>query len=98
MSADHADDEKTIREEPEHDFSDKKDIEAAKDGSLSRAGSVTIQPPEADADLDDDDFPDGGLRAWSVVIGVCGPLCRDSCFRLTLSRSPRLAPLQRSGS
>ena len=77
MSADHADDEKTIREEPEHDFSDKKDIEAAKDNSISREDSVAVEAVAQDSGLDSDydNFPDGGLKARSVVVGVSVSLC-----------------------
>lgn len=72
-SADHADDEKTIREDPtDQGFSDnlKKDVESAKAASTEGTESVRVQPLEVNADQDDDDFPDGGLKAWLVVAGV----------------------------
>lgn len=85
VAGERADDEKTVREElesPDRTFSEKKDTEAAKDESISRAGSVAISPAEQDAGLDPDydNFPDGGLKAWSVVVGVSVPLCA-LCYR-----------------
>ncbi|KAF7793205.1 hypothetical protein EIP86_004314 [Pleurotus ostreatoroseus] len=66
-SAERADDEKTIRDEqPGQEFSEKKDMEAAKPSSSIGPASVH---EETDVDLEDDDFPDGGLKAWSVVAG-----------------------------
>ncbi len=71
ISADRTDDEKTIREEhPDHGFSEKKDIEAGKANSTLGSESVNVPSAEAEAVFSDDDVPDGGLRAWSVVIGV----------------------------
>ncbi len=56
-SADRADDEKTIQADPpEQESSETKDTEAAKGSSASFH--------------EDEDFPDGGLKAWSVAIGV----------------------------
>ena len=82
-SAERADDEKTIRDEqPGQEFSEKKDMEAAKPSSSIGPASVH---EETDVDLEDDDFPDGGLKAWSVVAGVCpsmhtnGSSLADSC-------------------
>ena len=57
VAGERADDEKTVREElesPDRPFSEEKDIEAAKDESISRAGSVAISPAEQDAGLDPD--------------------------------------------
>lgn len=57
-SADRADDEKTILADPLG--KETQDIEAG----------TTPPSPEPVPAHSDDDFPDGGLKAWSVVIGV----------------------------
>lgn len=63
------DDEKTIHAERSREFAEKKDIEAARPQSPS-AASVKVEDPKTDGEFVEDDFPDGGLRAWTVVLGV----------------------------
>ena len=61
-----ADDEKTIRDEqPDNDFSKEKDIEAGKTGSTK--DEVVVQ---VESDHEEDNFPEGGLKAWLNVLGV----------------------------
>ena len=70
-SADRGDDEKTIHgDSPVREFADKKDIEAGNTEPALVPESEQTQPVQTDASLDADDFPDGGLRAWLVVVGV----------------------------
>lgn len=71
---DRTDDEKTIREErfsndlpKERPVGDDDQEKAAKSRPDSEIVTVTQEDPVPSAD---DDFPDGGLKAWSVVIGV----------------------------
>lgn len=63
---DRPDDEKTIRAETS--FSDKKDLEAAK--ARSECGSVKEQDAGQDTEFVEDEYPEGGLKAWTVVFGV----------------------------
>jgi hypothetical protein len=62
----HIDEEKTIR--AEESFTDKKDFEGTKPSSI--AGSIKEGKCTVDAAVVEDDFPEGGLRAWLVVLGV----------------------------
>lgn len=69
LSAGQPDDEKTIHAERE--YSEKKDIEGARPASLSGSESIRLDESNQDAEFAlEDDFPDGGLRAWTVVAGV----------------------------
>ena len=87
---DHVDDEKTIREEQPEDFSASKEADEEK-GFRSRSGSESVRVQEytegkVDASgLDEDDFPDGGWRAWLVVAGVCFTSIFSSPLKLTLT-------------
>ena len=64
-----ADDEKTIHAERE--YSDKKDVEGARPSSLASSEGVRCSEANQDAEFAlEDDFPDGGLKAWTVVAGV----------------------------
>lgn len=68
---DRADDEKTIRVERED--SEKKDLEGGLPLSPtgSGAGSIKLEQTNQDAEFTlEDDFPDGGLKAWTVVLGA----------------------------
>jgi hypothetical protein len=47
-----------VREKPVDDNEDSKDIKSASHHSLP------------DIIVDDDDYPEGGMRAWLVVLGV----------------------------
>lgn len=69
VSTAHADDEKTIHAERE--YSDKKDVEGARPASLSGSESIRLDESNQDAEFAlEDDYPDGGLKAWTVVAGV----------------------------
>ena len=65
-SSGRADDEKTIRDDqPDRDFSKDRDVEKGKDGSTKDEVVVDVQQ-----DLDEGEFPEGGLKAWLNVLGV----------------------------
>ena len=66
VQQDRPDDEKTIRVEPS--FSDERDLEASK--ARSESASVKEQSTYQDTEFVEDDYPDGGLKAWAVVVGV----------------------------
>lgn len=68
MPRDRADDEKTIHAEQE--YSDKKTVDGTKSSSASGTESVRLKECREDAPTFEDDFPDGGFRAWLVVFGV----------------------------
>ena len=66
---DRADDEKTIHAERED--TEKKDPEAGHPLSPTGSGSIKLQETNQDSEYRlEDDFPDGGAKAWTVVLGV----------------------------
>ncbi|EKM55121.1 uncharacterized protein PHACADRAFT_255517 [Phanerochaete carnosa HHB-10118-sp] len=70
-SQDRADDEKTLRAERE--YSEKKDLEAGRTRSLTDCGADSIKPQQSSQEVEfalEDDVPDGGLKAWTVVAGA----------------------------
>ena len=73
ISTERADDEKTIRDEqPAQDLenTENKDLEAGKPpSSIVPASDQGHEEPTAVV-VQNDGFPDGGLKAWSVVAGV----------------------------
>lgn len=71
---DHPDDEKTIHAERE--YSEKKDLEAGRKQSFTGSGADSVKLQEANQAAEsvlEDECPDGGLKAWSVVLGVRPP-------------------------
>lgn len=94
---DRADDDKTIREDlivmdlPQ----EKKDADDREKTSRSRSGSESVRVSEKQpVPSYDDDFPDGGFRAWLVVAGVSicmvygSPQSLTSYYSLHLAHSP----------
>lgn len=68
-----ADDEKTIRDDIIIDDlrEEKKDSDDQEKGSRSRSCSESVSVSQQEPVVAfDDDYPDGGLRAWMVVLGV----------------------------
>ena len=71
VSQDRADDEKTIHAEPLD--SEKKDLEAGRTHSYAGSGADSVKLQEVNQDAEftlEDDYPEGGVKAWTVVLGV----------------------------
>ena len=68
VTQERADDEKTIQVERSTSYSEKKDLERAQPESISDS----VKPHESvqEQAFVEDDYPDGGLRAWIIVLGV----------------------------
>ena len=66
-------DGRAIHADREH--TEKKDFESGHAQSLASWGTDTVKVGEVDREAAfTDEYPDGGLKAWTVVAGVSAPL------------------------
>ena len=101
-TADRADDEKTIQEEPTNDDGGDEELKKGIDQkgdpakrSSSPSSDIQVSEKVESRENDFDEPPDGGLRAWLVVFGVrffvmetAGFFLTNIIFSLPLGRSP----------